>query len=410
VEGERISALRLKVGRPSASNDDEDEAPLPRPTARIRDPRDATRRISTEELERRAGDLATRLQGLESHLDGLGLRGRKERLLQRSNEPEFWSDPVQARAVLAEIAALEKAIDAPLALHRRLDDLNEQLERASKQGARDPGLLVRAAERWDELARDVEFSDYAARCTEPLDRGDAFVFVRRVGERLSESDVVARLAEMYLRWAAKKGLGGSAVLERLAPDERVSEVALRIEGVCAYGLLRGEEGLHQWIDRRGLDRTNTRARDVDFARVEVLPPAPFELRDDELKVELRPLKRRDGKLLKRHRVHVVLTHDGTMLSVEGGSEAKGPELVPEVKAVLAARVAAARAAAAETGEPDPSEEGRALPEQRAGVVRRYVVSTQPLARDLASGLKAPLESVLEGNLDDFIAPRLVGAG
>jgi ATP-dependent Clp protease ATP-binding subunit ClpC len=414
AKGDRVSADRIA----RSTGDEEDEAP-PRPaTARIRDPRDATRRISTDELARRAAELGIRLERLELHLNGLGLRARKDQLLLTTHEVTFWDDPARARSILAEIAALEKAMEAPVVLRRRLGDLNEQLERASKAGARDVGAaLVRVGERWDELARDIEFSDYAARCTEPRDRGDAYLFVRRVGERASDGDFVARLCGMYLRWAERKGLAAAPVLERIGPDERLSEAVLRIEGVCAFGLLRREEGLHQWIDRRGVDRTDSRRRDIDFARVEVLAPAPFELRDDELKVELRPQKRHAGGLMKRHRVHVVLTHDATMVSVEGASALHGPELLPEARAVLAARVAAARESASD---PDAaagsaSDETRALPEVgadpraaggRGGIVRRYVLSNQPLARDLSSGLKAPLEDVLDGNLDDFIAHRL----
>lgn len=423
ARGDRVHADRIAR---SVGEDEEDS--LPRSTARIRDPRDASRRITTDDLALRAIDLDGRVEKLERHLDGLGLRARKDQLLRSSQEEGFWADPARARSVLAEIAALEKAVEAPLELRKRLEDLNEQLERASRQGARDPGLVVRAAERWDELARDVEFSDYALRVTEPRDRGDAYVSIRRIGERdlaregraatvplAQDSDVVGRLAEMYLRWARRKGLGAAPVLERLGPDERVLEVVLRVEGVCAFGLLRGEDGLHQWIDRRGLERTDRKGRDVDFARVEVLAPAPFELRDEELKVELRPVRRTTGRLMKRHRVHVVLTHDATMLSVEGGSERKD-EVLADAKAVLAARVAAAKEPVPEADPEGDGDGGRASGEGsiaggpgRPEVVRRYVISNQPLARDIASGLKAPLDRVLEGELDDFVAGRLAPA-
>ena len=42
------------------------------------------------------------------------------------------------------------------------------------------------------------------------------------------------------------------------------------------------------------------------------------------------------------------------------------------------------------------------------VVRRYVLAHQPLVRDMATGLKDHLDPVLEGDLDDFILPRILG--
>jgi ATP-dependent Clp protease ATP-binding subunit ClpC len=397
--GELVSAERI-----GGVLDDEDED-RPRAPARIRDPRDGTRRITAEELRGRGDELATRIGGLEKHLENLGLRGKKDDLMGRTHAVGFWDEPVSARTVMAEIAALEKALDAPSRLRKRLGEFEDLIDRGTQPGIKDPRLLVRAAEIWDELARDVELSDYAARCGEARDRGDAFLLIRHVGEARSEADLVARFAEMYRRWASKKGLSAVPVLESLAPDGRVRECALRVEGVCAFGLLRGEDGLHQWIDRRGVDRTDTRRRDVDFVRVDVLPPADVELKPDELRVEVRPVRKQAGRLMKRHKIHLVLTHDATMVAVEGATDRNTEEAVAEARAVLAARVSVARAPEAA---PRPDEESitRSLAE---GVVRRYVLSGQPVARDLASGIKAPLENVLEGELDEFIASRLTPA-
>ncbi len=409
-DGSALIRLRARGDLVSADRigpvlDDGEEEERPRAPAKIRDPRDGTRRITAEDLRARGADLSTRIGGLEKHLEDQGHRTRKEALLRRSHEVAFWDDPARASSTLAEIAAIEKALDAPSRLRKRLVDFEDHIDRGTQPGIKDPRLLVRAAEIWDELARDVELSDYAVRCTEARDRGDAFVLIRRVGEPRSEYDLVARFAEMYRRWAGRKGLAAVPVLESMGQDGRVRECALRVEGVCAFGLLRGEDGLHQWIDRRGLEKTDSRRRDVDFVRVDVLAPAETDLRPEELKVEVRPVKKQAGKLVKRHRIHVVVTHAATMLADEGGTDRKTEEAIADARAVLAARVAAARAPEA-APRPDDSAITHSLAE---GVVRRYVLSGQPLARDLASGIKAPLESVLEGELDDFIAKRIMPA-
>ena len=46
--------------------------------------------------------------------------------------------------------------------------------------------------------------------------------------------------------------------------------------------------------------------------------------------------------------------------------------------------------------------------EEPGIVRRYVLSHQPVVRDLASNLKLHLDHVLEGNLDEFVLPRVLG--
>jgi hypothetical protein len=89
-----------------------------------------------------------------------------------------------------------------------------------------------------------------------------------------------------------------------------------------------------------------------------------------------------------------------MLSVEGATDRRTEDAIAEARAVLAARVAATRAPIVAR----PDEVTGSLAEN---VVRRYVLAAQPLVRDLSSGIKLPLESVLEGSLDEFIARRLM---
>jgi hypothetical protein len=83
-----------------------------------------------------------------------------------------------------------------------------------------------------------------------------------------------------------------------------------------------------------------------------------------------------------------------MISAEGASDRSAVDASAEATAVVAARVAAAR----EGGEAAHGDE----------VVRRYVLSTQPLVRDLGSGRKVALDRVLDGELDEFVAHRLGG--
>jgi hypothetical protein len=45
-------------------------------------------------------------------------------------------------------------------------------------------------------------------------------------------------------------------------------------------------------------------------------------------------------------------------------------------------------------------------ERDPGIVRRYTLSHQPLVRDLGSGIKAQLDRVLDGELDEFVLARL----
>jgi len=381
VEDERLASEVVY----ERTEDPEDESAIqPRPTARIRDPRHG-RLVSFADLEERVLALGVRLEEIQDYLEGLDLRERKSGLVEETLAPDFWSDPGRAAATTAEIRHLEDTLRMPDRLGQRLRSLERLLDDA-RGATGESRALHELLARIDDVAHDVEFSDYLARCPSPVDRGDCYLHLRRVGDAEFPRDAIAAMAEMYRSYARRKQLDVAVVFEAPSRGGALREVALRVEGTCAHGLLRGEAGLHQWVsraERRG-------PKQVTFVRVGVLPPAEEALRPGELTIERRHLREEDGAvLLKRHRLHLVATHNQSLLAIDGNTD--DPEAEPAALAFLAARVRAPREA------------------RNPGVVRRYVLQKpEPVARDFGADLKEHLDRVLEGRLDAFVLPRVLG--
>jgi len=388
------AVLRLFVGRDqrlvsnvivqSPDADELEEAPAP-----IRRAKDATGRIvDFDELEDRILDMTEQVEAIASVMEDQSLRQRKNELLHLANVPEFWADPAKARNVMSEIAALERTLERPGHLDRALQGADRILQRARASRGK-PHLVQQATERLDELAREIEFTTYAVHCPGARERGDAYLFLRRVGEEQGfPEDFLAHMARMYRAYLRGKGLQVAIVYEAVSGRGRVRELAIRVEGMCAYGLLEGEDGLHQWVFR---DPGARHKRQFAFCRVEVLPPAERDLRMNELNVERRKVRDGEGVLLKKHNLHLVMTHVESQLAIDGTVDGH-PQAEEGAIEFLAARVTAPRA------------------EEERGVIRRYVVSNsnQPTVRDLGTNVKLHLDHVLDGRLDDFILPRVLG--
>jgi ATP-dependent Clp protease ATP-binding subunit ClpC len=387
------AVLRLYVGRDrrlvsnvilQSPDDEGEEAPAP-----IRRAKDATGRlVDFDQLEDRILDMTEQVEAIASVMEDQSLRQRKNELLHQANVPEFWSDPAKARAVMSEIAALERTLERPGHLDRALQGADRILQRARASRGK-PHLVQQATERLDELAREIEFTTYAVHCPSARERGDAYLFLRRVGEEQGfPEDFLAHMARMYRAYLRGKGLQAAIVYEAVSGRGRVRELAIRVEGMCAYGLLEGEDGLHQWVFR---DPSARHKRQFAFCRVEVLAPAERELRSNEINVERRKVRDGEGVLLKKHNLHLVLTHAESQLAIDGSVDGH-PQAEEGAIEFLAARVTAPRA------------------EEERGVIRRYVVSNsnQPTVRDLGTNVKLHLDHVLDGRLDDFILPRVLG--
>ncbi|MBL4846465.1 MAG: AAA family ATPase [Planctomycetes bacterium] len=387
------AVLTLSVGRDQrlvsnviVQDPDEDEV-VEEPVARR--VKDATGRlIDFDRLDDQVLDLTEQVEAIASVMEDQSLRQRKSDLLRLANVPESWEDPAKARTVMSEIAALERTLERPGHLDRALEGADRLLQRARSSRGK-PHLVKQATERLDELAREIEFTTYAVHCPGALQRGDAFLFLRRVGEdQTFPEDFLAHMARMYRAYLRGKGLQVAVVYEAVTGRGRVRELALRAEGMCAYGLLEGEDGLHQWVFR---DPNARHKRQSAFCRVEVLPPPERDLRATEINVERRRVRDVEGVLLKKHHQHLVLTHAKSQLAIDGSIDGH-PQAEEGAIEFLSARVS------------KPRQEGE------RGVVRRYVISNsnQPTVRDLGTNVKLHLDQVLDGRLDDFILPRVLG--
>ncbi len=380
-------ALLSEIVQQPTEEADEAEAPAPgRATARIKDPR-LGRLVDLDDLEQRVLELQERVDGITEALEAQGLRLRKRELLDATLAAGFWEDKARAGVILSEISALERLLDAPGHLEKAVAKLDRILGSARRQPGETRTLHDLLA-RIDGLEHEIEFTTYAVHCPSPEDRGDAYLLLRQVGDGDLPVDPIASMSRLYRRYLRGKRLAYQVVYEAVRGGGTLREAGIRVEGTCAFGLLAGEAGLHQWIDR---DPDQRHGKLTAFVRVNVFPPAPEPLRPAEIKLERRPTQDEAGVLIKRHRQHLVVTHQETLVAVDGSVDGH-PKAEEGALTFLAARVAQARRRG---GQSDP------------GVVRRYVLSHQ-VARDLGTGTKLHLDQVLAGKLDAFVLPRVLG--
>lgn len=136
----------------------------------------------------------------------------------------------------------------------------------------------------EELARDVAIVEVEVLCADPLERGDAFLTISRVGRGEAAAAWAAALRDCYLGWARRRGLEWTLLDER-ADADGLAEATLHLRGAHAYGFLRAESGLHRRVES-GADGRHVTC----YARVRALPaglepPAHAQLEEDGDAVE-----------------------------------------------------------------------------------------------------------------------------
>jgi len=116
--------------------------------------------------------------------------------------------------------------------------------------------------------------------TGEADKADAFLTIHAGSGGTEACDWASILFRMYSRWSERRGFK-TEVLDMLEAEGGIKSVTIQINGMYAYGMLRGETGVHRLVRISPFD-ANAR-RHTSFASVAVLP-----ILDDTIEVIIKP--------------------------------------------------------------------------------------------------------------------------
>jgi ATP-dependent Clp protease ATP-binding subunit ClpC len=362
-------------------------------------------KVTPDRLGQQLTALDEQIRGLEATCQAQGLATRKAELLERCGRPDFWDDLPAARETLGEIHRLERLEEAVERVRQRTDDLTRLLEHARR--ARDPEALARAAERLPEVRRHADLVGYSVRCQGPLDRCDAFVDLTLIGDA-AEHDLVGLLADMYANWARGKGFQPTVVHEELLDPQRTRRLTLLVEGISVYGILRGEEGVHEMI----YGRTSKTPKESRYVKARVLPLVeddPPHAQPGDLVTRREPVKG-EGLRVKRYKSRVRASQRGGLLAVETRNGLEGDEAARAAGDLLRAEAFRrnGRRTIDGTGlphDPDRTERDPSIEQdgQVEAVIRKYTLRPTQSVKDQRTGATmSGLANLWNGALDAFL--------
>ena len=220
------------------------------------------------------------LAQIRSKLESVGklldIPKKREEALQReaaAADPSFWTDSIKAKKLSKELNDLKKAVKEFDDATRVLADLQAHLELALE--AEDMGELKEVREGLRKAAGVSADLDTRLKLSGEFDSSDA-IFSLHAGAGGTEAcDWAEMLLRMYTRWAERKGL--EFVLTDMLKGEEagVKSVSAFVRGPNAYGLLKGEVGVHRLVRISPFD--SNKRRHTSFASCDVLPDIEDEI-------------------------------------------------------------------------------------------------------------------------------------
>ena len=331
---------------------------------------------------------------------------RRTELEKEVSEPGLWDDADHARQMTTELGRVNEDLDLLAGLAAQLSDaetLNELIEEEA-----DDSLRPELGELLDDLDRDLGMLELRSLFAGPHDDGDAVAEIHAGAGGTDAQDWAEMMLRMYTRWAERRGF--DIEVEEATPGQEAGLLSATfiVKGRNAFGLLAAERGVHRLVRISPFDAQHR--RQTSFASLDVVPfledvSDEVEIDEKDLRIDTYRSSGAGGQHVNKTDSAVRLTHLPTGIVVSCQNQRSQHQNKAKAMQVLGAKLAERQRA-----------EHQATLEQLSGdrtdnawgnQIRSYVLAPYQLVKDLRSNEETGnVESVLDGDLDDFIEAEL----
>ena len=329
-------------------------------------------------------DLQQRIKNVLEKLNVLEKRQKIREIEAESTLPDFWKDHKSATLKMKEMSTLQGEI----AKVEKITDLSSA------------GNLAEAEKLLDELEVLLYFKgDY--------DSGSAIMELHAGQGGVEAMDWTNMLYRMYTRFFDKKGWAHEIIDETPGEEAGLKSVTVQVAGEYAYGFLKGEAGVHRLVRQSPFNADNL--RQTSFALVEVLPEieesAIIELKDEDLDWDFYRSGGHGGQNVNKVSTAVRLKHIPTGIVVTAQAQRYQGQNREYALKILRAKLWLLQEE--ERKKQEANLKGGYKTPGWGNQIRSYVLHPYKMVKDLRTNYETGnAESVLDGNLDEFIDEEL----
>ncbi len=329
---------------------------------------------------------------------------RLQEVVKLAEDPAVWNDSKRAQELGREKKTLESLVFTMEKLDRDLRDASELFSMAREEN--DDASLRSIEKDAHAVEKTVEDVEFRRMFSNPMDPNNCFLDIQAGSGGTEAQDWAQTLERMYLRYCERKGFRVQVLEESPGDVAGMKSVTMKVIGDYAFGHLRTETGIHRLVRKSPFDSNNR--RHTSFASVFVYPEI-----DDTIEIEINPADLRvdtfrasgaGGQHINKTDSAIRITHEPSGIVVQCQSDRSQHRNRAEAMAMLKARLY-------ELEIRKRNEEKQVLEDSKTDIgwghqIRSYVLD-QSRIKDLRTNVEiGNTQSVLDGNLDDFITASL----
>ena len=315
------------------------------------------------------------------------------------NDQEFWSRD-DSNDILNEINRLKKVVNPVLELKKNVDNNIEILSQVSDN---DTEILELVEEEYANDSKLLEKLKLETYLSGEYDHNNCILEIHAGAGGTESCDWANMLYRMYSRYLEKHNYKVELLDRQPGEEVGIKSVMIRVVGENAYGYLKGEKGVHRLVRISPFD--SNKRRHTSFASVEITPEIDKSIsvviNDKDLKIDIYRSSGPGGQGVNTTDSAVRITHLPTGIVVTCQNERSQIQNKEHCLEVLKSKLYAL----------ELEKKNKAITDMKKGRManafgsgkRSYVMCPYTRVVDNDSLYEtSDVDSVLDGNIDDFI--------
>jgi len=357
--------------------------------------------IDSKELLKELNELKEKIDELYRSVGIDELKRRLSELELQMQRDEIWKEQAKFTEFNQEISKLKKKIEPWNCL---ISDINESIELVQMAASEGEQGILREVNDNIKKYKDI-FEELETRelLSGEADISDAIVTIHPGAGGTESQDWASMLLRMYTRWAEKNGFETELIDYMPGEEAGIKNATILIKGEYAYGLLKGEMGVHRLVRISPFDAN--KRRHTSFASVEILPDVnediQVDINENDLKIDTYRASGAGGQHVNRTDSAVRITHLPKGIVVQGQNERSQHKNKAFAMKVLKAKLY--ELYKKESDEKKMEAMGEKKDISWGNQIRSYVFQPYTLVKDHRTGEEiGTIEYVMDGEINRFL--------